>query len=365
MKIRDMFATAATFVTLTTLPAVASAQTLPTYHLTELPSPPDAACVVTALNDAGVAAGSCALGGGVVWRDGIPSRIGMLPGGSYASPTALTSGGVVVGDADANLSVRPQAFVSTPGGLLNIDAVNGGNARAIGIMDNGFIFGNLTKSLSGNTSSWNVMLWTPDPGHPGRYRENYLPKLQGGNSKFVGVYATKSNKVGQVVGWVSNTIIGQLGGFWNNDSAHTVVALRPLPGGNHSIAWAMSDLGHAAGESNSADSIFRAILWQNDAAHTPVDVGMLPGDSASVAVAVNSLGQVVGVSFTGTFPIYTGQRSFLWQDGTMQELASLVDPADGYWMIESVVAINNAGQIVATGTSNGRPASILLTPIGQ
>jgi probable HAF family extracellular repeat protein len=364
MKLRLSLAVA-TFASVIAQPTLAGAQSFPTYHVTELASPADRACVVTALNDAGVAAGSCAVGGGVVWRDGNPASVGLFNGGTYTQPTAINSAGVVVGDADANFSPRPQAFVTTPAGLVNVDPTNGGNARSIGVMDNGFIFGNLTKSLSGNTSSWNVILWTPDPGHPGRYRENALPKLAGGDPKYVGVYAAQSNKVGQVVGWVTNTVIGQLGGFWNNDDKHTVAALQALPGGNHSIAWAVNDLGQAAGESNAPDSIIRAVLWQNDAAHTPVDVGMLPGDTASVALGVNSVGQVVGMSLTGSYPTFSGQRAFVWQNGAIEDLALLIDPADGFWTVDSVVAINNAGQIVATGTANGRSASILLTPIAR
>jgi probable HAF family extracellular repeat protein len=144
-----------------------------------------------------------------------------------------------------------------------------------------------------------------------------------------------------------------------------VAALPALAGGSHTIAWAVNDLGQAAGESNSQDSNIRAVLWQNDPAHTPVDVGMLPGDTASVAQGVNSIGQVVGISLAGTFPTFSGQRAFLWQDGAIQDVASLIDPADGFWTVDSVVAINNAGQIVAVGTANGRSASILLTPIAR
>ncbi|HEX9162186.1 MAG TPA: hypothetical protein VF980_10815 [Thermoanaerobaculia bacterium] len=61
-------------------------------------------------------------------------------------------------------------------------------------MDNGVIFGNLTKSLSGNTADWTVMMWTVDAGHPDRYRENALPKYPGGDPKFNGVYATHRTK---------------------------------------------------------------------------------------------------------------------------------------------------------------------------
>jgi probable HAF family extracellular repeat protein len=370
MAHRNRLKTIGTFVFAACLPALAGAQTLPTYHVTELPSPSGLACVATTINDAGVAAGSCASNGAtnfgaVIWKDGQPTTLGVLSGGDYAGATAINSLGVVVGDGTWLGSPRPQAFVSTANGLLNIDPNSGGNSRAIGIMDNGIIFGNMTKSLSGNTASWNIVMWTQDPGHPGRYKENFLPKLQGGDPKFVGVFGWQSNKVGQVVGWVTNTVIGQLGGFWNNDAAHTVVALQALPGGNHSLAWAINDLGQAAGESNTPDSMGHATMWQNDAAHTPVDLGTLPGDTYSAAEGINSSGQVIGISLSGVFPTMTGQRAFVWQNGLMQDLASLIDPADGFWTIDSVFHINNAGQIVGIGTTNGRSAIVLLTPLAQ
>jgi probable HAF family extracellular repeat protein len=346
----------------------------PTYRVTELASPAGTACVGTAINDAGVAAGACipasataptlSNSGAVVWRDGVPALVGTLTGGNYAYANAINSSGVIVGDGDGG-NFRPQAFVQTPSGLLNVDPVNGGNARAIGIMDNGIIFGNLTKSLSGKTSSWNVVMWTQDKGHPDRYKETFLPQLVAGDPKFVGVYGLASNKAGQAVGWATNLVIGQLGAFWNNDAAHSIVALRPLPGGWHSIAWGLNDLGQAVGESNGAAYATRATLWQNDAAHTPVDLGTLPGDNESTAMAANSAGQVVGFSEAGTYPTYVSNRAFLWQNGQMYELSSLIDPADGAWTITGIFGINNAGQIVAIGMSAGRSASIVLTPAIQ
>jgi hypothetical protein len=53
----------------------------------------------------------------------------------------------------------------------------------------------------------------------------------------------------------------------------------------------------------------------------------------------------------------------VWQNDVMADLATLIDPADGAWTIGAVAGINNAGQIIATATSNGRSAQVLLTPI--
>ncbi|HEX9162187.1 MAG TPA: hypothetical protein VF980_10820 [Thermoanaerobaculia bacterium] len=166
-----------------------------------------------------------------------------------------------------------------------------------------------------------------------------------------------------MAGWMTTTIIGQLGGFWNNDATHSVVALQALPDGNHSIAWGLNDLGQAVGESNSLTSSSRAVMWQNDAAHSILDLGVLPGDTLSAAAAINNAGQIIGTSSPSIFSGTT--RAFFYQNGTMYDLATLVAPTDGFWTIDYVFAINNAGQILAMGSSAGRRTSVLLTPIVQ
>jgi hypothetical protein len=49
----------------------------------------------------------------------------------------------------------------------------------------------------------------------------------------------------------------------------------------------------------------------------------------------------------------------------MQDLATLIDPADGAVTIGYPTAINNAGQILVSTTINGLPEALLLTPIAQ
>jgi len=344
------------------LPMIAAAQTAPAYHVTSLTANAPQ-CAFESLNDSGVAAGTCS-NDIATWNNGTITDLGSLPFGTYAQANAISSTGIVVGEGDTG-NGRPQAIVSTPGGLLNIDPVNGGNARAIGVMDNGVIFGDMTKSLSGGTASWNVMMWTADPSHPGRYRETILPHYPGGDTKYNGVYAQESNKIGQVAGWVTTTVIGQLGAIWNNDAAHTVTPLQALPFGNGAIANGLNDLGQVVGQSNNfaTATSAEAVLWQNDATHSIIDLGTLPGDTVSSAQAINNAGQIVGWSQTS---MNAGPaRAFLYQNGAMYDLATLVDPADGFWTIQHVFAINNAGQILAIGSSGGIQSSIILTPVAQ
>lgn len=345
--------------------APASAQP-PTYRVVEVSGGPGGSrCVATALNDSGMAVGSCSQPltsalAAAAWKEGALNVLGMLPEGHYALATAINSTGTVVGDADAG-DWQPRPFVTYRGRLLNLDPQGGANMRAVGIMDNGIIFGNYAKGLSGNTSAWSPVYYMQERGKPDRYRRYELPRVPGGDSKANGAYATASNKAGQVAGWVQNSLFGQRGAFWNNDPAHSVVVLEPLAGATQSIAWGISDLGQAVGGSWIPFLGDRAVMWDNDATHTPIDLGVLPGDVTSTAIAANTAGQIVGVSVSPT----REPRAFLSQGGEMLELASLVAVEDGAWTIGSVFAINNAGQILALGSINGRAASILLTPVAR
>jgi probable HAF family extracellular repeat protein len=230
----------------------------------------------------------------------------------------------------------------------------GVNDRAIGITDTGVIYGNVIKGFDG---VWTPVYWAPEVGKPDRYRMTALPFYNdGGDPKMFGGTLIASNKAGQAVGWINGSVIGQWGGFWNNDAAHIVAPLAPLPGAYHAIAIGINDVGQAVGYS-STPALFadHAVLWQNDATHSVVDLGVLPGDTASSAQFINNAGQIAG---------YSGTRTFFYQNGTMADLSTLIDPSSGTWEIRSVLALNNAGQMIIGGIHNGQLVdNILLTPM--
>lgn len=343
---------------LLTSAAVINAQTLPTFQATEVGAAPfSPSCFVSTLSDTGIMAGYCDPsgsypGGVVVWRNGVATSFGKLPKGTYAEPRAVNSSGVVSGDADLG-DGRPHAFITYKGALLQMKD-GGVNDRGIGISDAGVIFGNVIKGFD---SFWVPVFWAPEAGKPDRYRMTVLPFYNdGGDPKSFGATLIASNKSGQAVGWINGSVIGQWGGFWNNDAAHIVAPLAPLPGAYHAIAIGINDVGQAVGYS-STPALFadHAVLWQNDATHSVVDLGVLPGDTASSAQFINNAGQIAG---------YSGTRTFFYQNGTMADLSTLIDPSSGTWEIRSVLALNNAGQMIIGGMHNGQLVdNILLTPM--
>jgi probable HAF family extracellular repeat protein len=100
----------------------------------------------------------------------------------------------------------------------------------------------------------------------------------------------------------------------------------------------------------------QAVLWQNGVA---IGLGFLQGDVVSIGSAINNNGQVTGQSCDSNGSC----RGFLWRDGVMTALNSLV-PADSTLDLPDPTGINSRGQIVGLGVvkSTGELHGFLLTP---
>ncbi|MGH8319125.1 MAG: PEP-CTERM sorting domain-containing protein [Steroidobacteraceae bacterium] len=89
------------------------------------------------------------------------------------------------------------------------------------------------------------------------------------------------------------------------------------------------------------------------------DLGTL-GGSGSEGFGINDSGEVTGYSLTsGGF-----EDAFLYSNGTMQDLNSLIGNADQYVTLEEGFGINDSGQIVAVGYDSqlSEDLAFLLTP---
>jgi uncharacterized membrane protein len=338
------------------LSAIAMAQT--TYKITEQGS---TGCAVFGMNDISGIAGQCNATA-TVWENGVARDLGKLPKGTYSAAQSINSSGAAVGNGDAG-DGRPHATLYRNGAVLDIEP-SASNAYAIRINDPGVIAGNVLKGFDG-CSNWSVAIWVEDSSKPGRFRRTDLQPYPGGDANARCEYALAANQSVQVVGWVQNSLFGQRGAFWNNDSKHTLSLLQPFPGDWTSIAWGVNDLGQAVGESHPPFSS-RPVLWNNDTAHTPTELPVLPGDNYGAAIAVNNAGQVVGTSayaVPGTWNVGPS-RFVIWRDGGVFNLQSLLDPASGAgWTITGISAINNLGQIAGTATHNGQSTAFVMTPM--
>ena len=164
------------------------------------------------------------------------------------------------------------------------------------------------------------------------------------------------NNQGQVVGY-SGLVFGITHAFqWENGN---MIDLGTLPGDNGSIAYDINDSGQAIGySSNSLLRQSRATLWSNGQV---IDLGTL-GGNMSAAIAINNKGQVAGFDTVGGNG--APNHAFIWEDGEMADLNSLIDRDSG-WFLQQVSGINDSGQIVGQGINRatGQSHAFLLNPI--
>ncbi len=94
-------------------------------------------------------------------------------------------------------------------------------------------------------------------------------------------------------------------------------------------------------------------------AGTMKNLGTIPGGMSSYAQSINSSGAIVGYAALTS----GAQHAFLYTNGVMVDLNSLIDPAEG-WVLSGATGINDAGQIVGYGfNSSGQTDAYLLTPV--
>ena len=90
------------------------------------------------------------------------------------------------------------------------------------------------------------------------------------------------------------------------------------------------------------------------------DLGTLGGNS-SRANGINDFTQIVGTSSLATG---TTQHAFLWEEGEMFDLNSLLADSAG-WELTEALEINTSGQIIGSGLLNGEQRGFVLTPVPE
>jgi probable HAF family extracellular repeat protein len=115
-------------------------------------------------------------------------------------------------------------------------------------------------------------------------------------------------------------------------------------GGNLSEARWINDSGEVAGWANlTGDPGSHATLWKEGKI---TDLGALPGSPCSYANGINSLGQILGAA--QQCPNNAPRVAFLWENGEMVDLNSLVLPGSNLFLWSANNA-NDRGEIVVDG----------------
>ena len=317
-----------------------------TYTLTDLGVVNGGTAQAAAINLNGQITGTATTASGVgydafLYSGGVQLDLGNL--GGVSTGNALNDSGDVAGGSSLiTVSTTNHPFLFKDDTLLDLGLPAGmKNGVAFGVNNSDQVVGQLTAGPRRQTVSFGF-LW-----QNGVYMD--LGTLGGSNTTALAI-----NDAGQIVG-SSATANGASDAFlWQNG---VMTDLGTFPGGFGSSATAINDLGEIVGSSGTANFGPAHAFFRRNGVMT--DLGVLPGFNSSSAAAVNNSAAVVGSCATVG---YKTVRAFLYQNGVMTDLNRLIPGTAGSWILQSATGINDAGEIVGSGTTNGFQHAFLLTP---
>jgi probable HAF family extracellular repeat protein len=317
----------------------------------------------------------------VMWRNSKITDLGTLPGGGYeSSAVSVNSRGQVAGVAtnlvpDAN-SLAPylsdlwlyvpygyqtRAFVwNRKSGMQDLGTLGTGtNAQAIAINERGQVIGDsYTSSAPGACNAWGqgplttgAFIWD---------RAHGMVDLGGFGGTCT--MAQGLNNAGQVIGQSNVAGDGYARAFlWQNGSLHD---LGGSLGGNGTSAIVINEPGDVAGfASLPGETTIHATLWRRTGQMT--DLGTVGTDPCSIAHGLNDKGQVVGDSTPSTCANFDTSRPFLWENGSMADLNTLIPPNSPLHLVWAY-SINQKGEIAVNGfDANNVEQAALLIPCDE
>lgn len=281
-------------------------------------------------------------------------NLGALPGGTYAYGSGINNRGWVMGESGIVPGFYPvptRAFVWRNGVITDLGTLGGPSSGLDWVQKNDrgqIAILSQTVNVDPNNENFCSFAFNSELTCLGAVWQNgvltALPTLGGYNA-----YPGGSNKHGQFVGaaeistqdptCIAPQVLDYEAVIWGPKPGQ-IQALPPFPGDSVGIAFDLNDHGQVVGVSGACapygQSIVHAVLWL--AGH-PVDLGNLGGQNGTIPFVINNRGEVAGYSLLADG---VTTHAFLWtKENRMQDLGTL--PGD---VFSSASGINDAGQVV-------------------
>jgi probable HAF family extracellular repeat protein len=352
------------------LPAQEQGQALPRYNVTDLGTLGGTYSLAGGVSNTGWVSGQSTLPDGnqhpAVWRNGVITDLGTLGGpngwaGWRPNDSGEAGGAAETSTPDPNgedycgfgtyLECHP--FIWRDGVMTVLPTLGGNNGESTGVNNLGQVGGGVENTTIDPTCvvpygfyQIKAVLW-----ENGKIRE--LPTLYGDPRSWV----LGLNDRGQMVGASGNCSTDNIHALLWQDSR--VIDIGNLGGKINNVAYDINNVGQVVGYSDlPGDTTMHGYLWQKSTGM--IDLGTLPGDVGSDADGINNLGQVVG----GSWDADGNDSAYLWQNGVMTDLNTLIPADSPLYLIEATGTINDHGQIagIALQISTGETHAFLATP---
>jgi probable HAF family extracellular repeat protein len=301
----------------------------------------------------------------VFWRKGVITDLGTLGGPNSDAAWRPSERGEIGGGSDTTtqdpngedfcgygtyLICLP--FVWRDGVMTALPTLGGNNAWAAGFNNRGQVVGQAEFNTPDPTCQLPYDFLQVGAAVWEKGKVKNLHALPGDPDAF----AFAINDWGQVTGASGNCSIPPVHAvLWQNGKATDLGNF----GGTISEGVDVNNWGQVVGLSYLAGDInYHAFLWQKRTGM--IDLGTLSGDVSSSGDGINNLGQVVG----GSFDENGNGRAYLWQNGVMTDLNTLIHPNSPLYLLEATGTINDKGQIagIALQISTGETHAFLATP---
>ena len=229
-------------------------------------------------------------------------------GGNFSTATAINRGGTVIGYS-TNAAGATHAF-RWDGTMHDLGTLEGDFSRAVAINDAGQIAGIGRLPHGTGTCEQTIHNGCRAVFWDAAGTIQNLGTLPGGDFSV----ATAITETGHVVGY-STTAAGETHAFyWDGTTMHDVGT---LSGGNYSVAWDVNERGRVVGSSRTASGELHAFVWNYQNGRIR-DLGTL-GGTTSEARAINARGEVTGYAYT----VEGNRHAFFWDGWTMRDLGTL------------------------------------------
>lgn len=298
----------------------------------------------------------------VLWKSGTMIDLGTLDGGYESIASSVNSRGQVVGlalngiadpDSLVGLGYQARAFLWQNGAMQDLGTLGGPDAWAFVINERGQVAGNSYVNTEPSARCAQFEIGTLTTGaflwDKGRMKDL-------GNFGGTCTFAFDLNNRGEVVG--ASSLVGdqvQHPFLWDG---RALIDLHTF-GGDVGTAIAINEIGDAVGWATDPDQVPHAALWKNGKIK---DLGTLADFPFSFASDINAAGQVIGQLASSDFSQF---RGFLWENGAMVDLNSLIPPGSDLRVVFPET-INDRGEIVGRARlHHGSEHAFLMVPCSE